>query len=170
MVRHGRTGDEHRHPSQGGVLIGDLLQVRDGGTHERDQASDVPLTGGRQPPGLRCRSDGNTPQTALERDRRPNTQVDTQLPEAGSDRTRRSFEPVGSHGLTVLQHRRGQILARDGQFRAERNVHAGRAPPADYGGGSVWGGSVWFVAKHARYIRPKNPRHLPGDGGEHLRW
>jgi hypothetical protein len=69
----GRTGDEHRHPSQGSVLIGDLLQVRDGGTHERDQASDVPLTGGRQPPGLRCRSDGNTPQTALERDRRPNT-------------------------------------------------------------------------------------------------
>jgi hypothetical protein len=144
------------------VLIGDLLQICDSGTHERDQAGNVPLTVGWQPPGLRCRSDGNTPQTALEGDRRPNTHMDAQLPEAGSDRTRRSFEPVRSHGLTVLQHRRGQILARDGQFRAERNVHAGRAPPADHGGGSVR-----LVAKHARYIRPKNPRHLPGDGGEH---
>ena len=56
LVLPGRTGDEHRHAPQRGLLVrypakvGLRLGVRDGGRDELGQARDAPLTPGLEPP------------------------------------------------------------------------------------------------------------------------
>ena len=88
---------------------------------------------------------------------------EAQPPEAGRDRVGGSFEPVDPHRLTVPEHRHARAFARDRQLRADRDVHAGFAPPAGDGHGSVR-----LEPKYSGNVDDEKLRHLVSDGGERL--